>query len=666
MGGVTIILQIIFASILIFFISGRLIGSNINLMKRILSVFISVAFTSFVFWYSYFRDRDFIQEGVVSNVVSVATLLWFGSMLLISMLLYLFFELFDPIALNENGERRGGKRSFFKTLFSYWRRQKRLRQVLSIAVKNGITRTMKYARHRDDERELAKALRDTLEQCGGIFVKFGQVLSTRKELFSPVFIEELEKLQQGVRPLSTEQVDQLLKKNLKSPVDEVFSYFDVEPLAAASIGQVHRAVLRDTNEQVVVKLLRPDVKDIMREDLSILVEFANWVSSKSQWAESLGFRELAVGFSMALREEIDFEIEARNTIQITNVMKKSELTVNIPRIYLEHSNECILITQYVDGKSVAVADRVFTELGINRHEFAQTLMYAFLEQVLISGIFHADPHPGNIYIDKHTGFITLLDFGAVGRLAAQQQEGLKLFLVGIHQNDANIIVDGVSLLVENIAEVEREGIEQAISQILLKISYVERIPTDELIYSLFSVVREFGLQFYPAVSVALRAIVTLDGTLRIIDSSFDIFSEAKEFSNSYLKSSLKKPFKNPIKTKEHLEEELALMLPNIRKLPRRIDQLFKKVESGKIILHHDIFSDKKNSMFVTQLFSRFVLLMVGITFGIISVALLAISQFMHSAYAIYLNTAAYLGLFLCAVLLVRLSIQAIRDMKRTQ
>ena len=115
-----------------------------------------------------------------------------------------------------------------------------------------------------------------------------------------------------------------------------------------------------------------------------------------------------------------------------------------------------------------------------------------------------------------------------------------------------------------------------------------------------------------------------------------------------------------------IEEELALILPNLRKLPRRVDQLFKKVESGKIILHHDIFSDKTNAMFVTQLFSKFVLLLVGITFGIISVALLAISQFIHNAYAIYLNTAAYLGLFLCAILLVRLSIQAIRDIKRTK
>ena len=665
MSGLHLTIQIIVAALLIFFISGRLIGSKVNLAKRILSVVISVSFSTFVFWYTYLRDNPINTADLVENVLNVATLLWFGSMLLISMLLYLFFELFDPIALNENGNPVKGNNNIFKRSVVYWRRQKRLRYVLKIAMTNGITRTVKFVRNREDERELALALRLTLEQCGGIFVKFGQVLSTRKELLSPIFIEELEKLQQQAPPLSKEQVDALLKQNLPAPVDEIFSYFSEEPLAAASIGQVHKAVLRQTNEQVVVKILRPEVKEIMRDDLGILLEFATWISSKSAWAESFGFKDLAIGFAASLREEIDFQIEARNMMQVTNMMRKTVLKVNIPRAYLQYSNANILVMDYIDGKSVANASVVFEKFNIDRHEFAQNVLYAFLEQALISGIFHADPHPGNVYVENRQGMITLLDFGAVGRLAERQQEGLKLFLVGIHQNDVGTLVDGITMLVENAEEVERERIEQAVSQVLLKISYVDRVPTDELIYSIFSIVREFGLRFYPSVSVALRAIVTLDGTLRIIDPMFDIFQEAKLFSNAYVKNSFKQPFKEPKATKERLEEEIALILPNIRKIPRRIDQLVKKVEGGKIILHHDIFSDKANASFVTQLFSQFVLLFVGITFGIISVALLAISQFMYTAYAIYLNMAAYLGLFLCAILLVRLSIQAIRNMKKS-
>ncbi len=599
---------------------------------------------------------------MMQTVTEVSTLIWIGSMLLISMLLYLVFELFDSNGI-ASGDRRHGQRSILLRLRSYWRQQKRLRQVLKIAVTNGVVQTIKYARQRENEKELAIALRTTLEQCGGIFIKFGQVLSTRKELFSPIFIDELERLQQSVRPLQPEQVTKILAHSLPKAVDEVFTSFHMEPLAAASIGQVHKARLKNYDE-VVVKLLRPEVKGIMRDDLDILEEFANWLTSKSTWAESLGFRELAGGFADGLREEIHLDIEVRNTLQVTNALAKSDYKVRIPKIYTQYSDEDIIVMEYVRGKSVAEGASEFRRLSIDRRQFAQTVLYSFFEQMLFSGIFHADPHPGNIYIDETDGTPILLDFGAVGRLGATQQEGLKLFLMGIQQNDSSILYDGLMLLVENAAHAERARMEQAIDQILLKITYVDRIPTEELIHSLFTVVRDFGLAFYPSVGLALRSLVTLDGTLRIIDGQFDIFTEAKEFSSAYMRAAFLKPFKEPMATKERLQEELSMLIPTLRKMPRRVDQLIQRVESGKIILHHDIFSDEHNARFITQLFSRFVLLLVGITFGIISVALLAISQFIHDSYAVYLNTAAYLGLFLCAILLVRLSIQALRSMKQ--
>lgn len=662
MSTIHAIVEILFVSVIIFFISGRLIGSNVNLFRRVLSVIISVSFTTFVFWYTYIRERD--QYSADDGVVSVATLLWIGSMLLISMLVYLFFELFDPIALDESTGRYSEKKTIFRKLLNYWRYQKRMRTVVKAAVTNGITRTVKYARSRDTDRQLAIALRATLEESGGIFIKFGQVLSTRTELFSPVFIEELKKLQQKVSPMTFDEVQRILKENFDCELEEIFSFFEEKPLAAASIGQVHRAVLKDTHEEVVVKILRPQVKTIMKEDLSILLDFADWITSKSQWAESMGFKSLAEGFANSMKEETDFSIEARNMIQIRNVLKNSSLNVKIPKVYEELSNENILVMEYVKGISIAELDQCEGKFSLDRTALARTLIYSYLEQALISGMFHADPHPGNIAVNPETGELALLDFGSVCRLSGQQKEGLKLFFIGIQQGDASILFDAISMLIKNKDDINRQELEQAIGQILLKISYVNKVPTDETIYSIFTVIRESGLQFYSSVSLALRVIVTLDGTLNIIDPDFNIFEEAKEFMNSYIKSSLKKPFNEPVQTMEKMQEELALLIPNLRKIPRRLDQLIRKVEDGKVILHHDIFSDKTNAKFITQLFSKFVILMVGITFGFISTALLAISQFIETVYAIYLNTAAYLGLFLCSILLVRLSIQAIRDMKR--
>lgn len=656
------LIQIIVVSGLIYFVSGRLIGSNINFIRRVLSVVISVTLTSFVYWYTYLRHTDFLYEPMMQTVTEVSTLIWIGSMLLISMLLYLVFELFDPSGMRAT-DHRNGQKNLFMRLRSYWRQQKRLRHVLKIAVTNGVVQTIKYARQRENEKELAVALRVTLEQCGGIFIKFGQVLSTRKELFSPIFIAELERLQDSVKPLPPEQVTQILEDSLPKPMNEIFANFQMEPIAAASIGQVHKARLKNFDE-VVVKLLRPEVKGIMRDDLDILEEFANWLSNKSTWAESLGFRELAKGFADGLREEIHLDIEARNTLQVTKALAESDYKVRIPKIYTEYCNENIIVMEYVRGKSVANATAEFNRSESDRKQFARTVLYSFFEQMLLSGIFHADPHPGNIHIDETDGTPILLDFGAVGRLGATQQEGLKLFLMGIQLNDASVLYDGLTLLVENSGHADRAKMEQAIDQLLLKISYVDRIPTEELIHALFTVVRDFGLAFYPAVGLALRSLVTLDGTLRVIDPSFDIFTEAKDFSSAYMRASFLKPFKEPMATKERLQEELSMLVPTLRKMPRRVDQLIQRVESGKIILHHDVFSDEDNARFITNLFSRFVLLLVGITFGIISVALLAISQFIHDTYAIYLNTAAYLGLFLCAILLVRLSIQALRSMRQ--
>ena len=272
-------------------------GSQINFVKRIMAVVISVFFTSFIYWYAYLRGTNFLSESFVYTYMDISTIIWIGSMLLISMLLYLFFELFDPMAIGEKGQRVSGNKSLWIRLHNRWRGQRRLRQVVQLAMKNGISRTIKYSKFKESERELAKAFKATLEQSGGIFVKFGQVLSTRGDILPAAVVEELESLQQHVKPLTKEQVNKILVSYLPYKMEDMFVDFDLTPVASASIGQVHKAVLRDTNKEVVVKILRPDIKDMMRDDLNILVDFATWFTDRSTWAEKLGFRELAIGFA---------------------------------------------------------------------------------------------------------------------------------------------------------------------------------------------------------------------------------------------------------------------------------------------------------------------------------------------------------------------------------
>lgn len=652
-------------AVIIYMISGRLMGPKVDFRKRILSVSMGVVFTTFTYWYSYLRFTDYLNLNAIQVVQDETAILWIGSMLLISMLLYLFFELFDPVELGELGDPKAGGEIFLIRWRNRLREQKRLSRILEISVRNGFSQALDFARRRgENDRELARAFRVTLEESGGIFIKFGQMLSTHSELFPPAFIKELGSLQQNVKPLTSEQVEKLLNDKLAYRIEDVFSEVDKEPLAAGSIGQVHRALLKNGDE-VVVKLLRPDIRSIMRDDLNLLLDFTEWLSNKSAWINSIGIQDLASGFADSMREEVNFNIEIRNTIQLGNIMEKSEHNLKVPKVYTEYSNDKLIVLEYLEGKSIADGQDLLTLFDVDRSEFSRSILFSYLEQIFFNGIFHADPHPGNIFIDRMDGSPILMDFGAVGRLSEGQRGALYQFVVGIQQNDSDIMSDAVLQLVQDNESIDRNKFEYALGQTMMRISHIDKIPTRELIHSLFDIVRDFGLKFHGPVGTALRALIVLDRSLRLVDPEFDMFRESKTFAKKHKASYLFKPFTEPSATKAKIEEELAVWVPELMKIPKRIDRLVQRVESGKVILHHDIFSDKHNSMFVTQLFSRFVLLMSGITFGIISAALLAIAQFIDTAYAVYLNIASYAGLFLSVVLLVRLSIQAIRDMKRT-
>lgn len=657
-------LQIAIVGFIVYFITGRLMGAQVNFIRKVISVIASVGLTSFVYWYTYLRHTDFSDESTLHIAMEPSALLWVGCMLLLSMLFYLISELVDPLQLNGSVDNTQQK-SWWKRIRNHWRHQKRLRYILKVAMTNGLSRTIKYARHPESQRELAIGLRDTLEKSGGIFIKFGQVLSTRKELFPQVFIDELEKLQHNIDPLPPARVHHILYNELPYDVSTVFSYIDPQPLASASIGQVHKAVLHN-GDRVIIKLLRPEVKQVLRDDLGLLVDFSTWFSSKSAWADSLSFRELAHGFAATIREEMDFSLEVRNTIQMGKSLEDNIYHIHVPKVYPQYSASNILVMEYIDGMSVTEATEIFTNKKINRKDFARDILYSFFEQLLFAGIFHADPHPGNIHVERASGEPVLLDFGSVGRLAVQQQEGLKLFFMGVQQEEPDILFDGIVLLVDDIDITKRDEMEQAISQVLMRVSYLENIPAEELVGLIFEVVRNYGLKFRSSVAAALRSLVTLEGTLHVIDPTFDFFDEAKAFSAEYMRASITKPFREPKETKKRIEEEFSTLLPQLRKLPRRFDKLVQLIEAGKVTLHHDLFSDAATANFVRMLFSRIILLAVGVTFGIISVALLAIAQFIDEAYALYLNTASYMGLFLCAILLVRVSVQALRDEKDTR
>ncbi|SDY76321.1 AarF/UbiB family protein [Bacillus sp. 166amftsu] len=645
--------QFFLLAVIMAFISGRLIGTKLNLLKQASAAIMGVTVTSAMYWFMYLRYHD-------ESIVGVDRYFWLGSSLIVSMLFYLMFELFDPIRREEKEETLNGSRNPISNFFARIGRQKRYMRVTSIALKHGMGKYLALKRTPEADYKLAIALRNTLEECGGVFIKFGQVLSTRSDLLPSSFIHELSNLQENVTRLSHDQVEGILKNELSVPKDELFSFFDMEPLAAASIGQVHKAKLKATNQDIVVKLLRPDISSTIQRDLDILMHFALWISNKSNWAKNIGFLDLAQGFSIAMKEEIDFKIEARNFKQVSASMENSQTKVKIPKVYQEYSNSKILVLEFLDGVSVKNGTALLNELHIDTKEVQRQLFDCILEQIFFKGIFHADPHPGNVYI-LQDGTPALLDFGSVGRLGTLQQDAFKRLLIGFERKNSYILLDGLLQLVETKPSIDKDSLEQAISQLLIQSTYSSSSSSEEFIQGLFQIIADFELAFYPMVAGAFRSLITLEGTMLQLNPQFNLMDEAKRFAKDHAVNFM--PVSNYTDLKEAATNELMSILPAVRRIPRKLDDLSSKLENGELSLKVGFFSDPTNASFVTTFISQLLITLIGTAFGGISIGVLYLANDAKEPNDQFLSVVGYVGLFISAILLVRVAIHAVRKFK---
>jgi len=260
---------------------------------------------------------------------------------------------------------------------------------------------------------LARSVRLAMEDGGVTFVKLGQVLSTRRDLLPAEFTAELSRLQDDAAAVPWPAIEQVLRSELGAEVGEVFASFDPEPIAAASIAQVHAATLR-SGARVVVKVRRPDVSQMVGRDLDITGRLAARLERSTSWGRAVGAAGLAAGFAAALREELDLRIEARNMTSVA-AASDSRGGIAIPVPYQPLCTARVLVMERLDGRPLATIDPG-TPAGV-RAALARGLLDCLLRQVMLEGTFHADPHPGNVLL-LADGRLGLLDFGSVGRIDA--------------------------------------------------------------------------------------------------------------------------------------------------------------------------------------------------------------------------------------------------------
>jgi len=508
-------------------------------------------------------------------------------------------------------------------------RSRRYSQISRIAVRHGLGPYLRGRGGREDEAggraALARSLRQALEEGGVTFVKLGQLMSTRRDLLPEEFISELAQLQDRAEPAPWERVEEVITQSLGAPVGEVFAELRPEPAAAASIAQVHRARLRrgdGPDAEVAVKVQRPGIRSTVEQDLDILLRLADALEDRARWARAVGTVGVARGFAAAIREELDFRVEARNMAAVAATWPDQQravggsVTVVLPAVHEQLCTEHVLVIEWLDGLNLRAAGPLIDERGLDRAELTRALLRSMVYQITEGGVFHADPHPGNVLL-LTDGRLALLDFGSVGRLDTQQRSALQNLLLAVGRGDPAALRDALLELVTRTDEIDEWQLERALGRFAARHLVGTSPPTAEMFTDLFRLASQFELAIPPEIATVLRALATLEGTLSLLTPGIDIAAEARQYAADRVASQL-----SPAAVPKSAAEEVAALLPVLRRLPRRFDRVTSALEQGRLSLNVRLLADERDRRVVTGLTHQFLLAFLAAASGVVAAILL--------------------------------------------
>jgi ubiquinone biosynthesis protein len=536
-------------------------------------------------------------------------------------------------------------------------RARRYSQITRILARHGLIPYLRGGRRSelataDGRARLARSLRLALEDGGVTFVKLGQVLSTRRDLLPPEFVSELSRLTDDAPTVPWADIRQVLEESLAAPVDETFASIDEEPLAAASIAQVHAATL-PSGERVVVKIRRPGVTAVVAADLDIVQRLATRLERGTRWGRSVGAIALAQGFASALSEELDLRIEARNMAAVVTAAARDE-GIRVPEPCEPYCGEHVLVMQYLDGRPLlAAAPGLPPE---SRQALARGLLDALLAQVMLDGIFHADPHPGNILLLRD-GCLGLLDWGSVGRLDAGLRGALQRLLLALDRGDPVMVTDALLDVVDRPEELDEARLERALGRFLARHFAAGVTPEVRMFTDLFRLVADYGLAVPAEIAAVFRALATVEGTLTQVAPGFDIVAEARRFGGEQFAAQLR-----PEAIRKTAADELAALIPLLRRLPRRVDRIGGALEAGRLTVSVRLLADPSDRRYLTGLVHQVLLAFLAAATGIMAVLMLGLhgGPVLSPSVSLY-SFFGYCLLVIAAILALRVLVQVFRS-----
>lgn len=428
--------------------------------------------------------------------------------------------------------------------------------------------------HEKQKLKGPERLRLVFEELGPTFIKFGQILSTRADMLPIDYIKELEKLQDGVEPVDFAYIEKIIEESYGKPKEEVFKYVAEKSLGSASIAQVHRAILK-SGEEIVLKVKKPGIDHIIELDTAILYNIAMIIEKRIPELEYYNPVKIVNEFSATIRRELDFTREGRNN-DIVRTNFRAEKDFIVPKIYWEYTTKNILAMEYILGETLSE----FMEKSDknSRKDFATRGANIFLKQILEDGFFHADPHPGNIFIVNKKE-IAFIDYGMVGILDEESQENLAEILAGVVLRDSEKILAGFEKFGSLPDELNRKALKAEINELLDKYYNVtlKNINIGKLMDELYQVVIRHKIYIPATFFLVGKTLMTIDGIARTLYPDFDM----AEISKPFVKKLLLRRF-SPEKLFNKFKSVFEMYKKIGENIPIDISQLLNKIKKDKL------------------------------------------------------------------------------------
>lgn len=416
------------------------------------------------------------------------------------------------------------------------------------------------------------------EELGPTFVKFGQILSNRPDLLPAELIVEFEKLQDNVPPFSGKEARGVVESELKKSVDVLFASFEPEPFASASMAQVHKAIL-NTGEKVAIKIQRPNIHDIIIEDVRVMYRLAIIIEKRIPSMRAFDPQGLVRHFEESIMKEMDFVHESINLQRFYNniIEDKEDLGSRCPRVYQDMTTGKVLTMEFVKGTKISDYETL-RKLGIDRKDLANKLAKSYIKQVFEYGFFHADLHPGNILV-LPDGEFCFLDFGLMGSIMQRDIEMFGKLFTSVKDKDVRLIIRALQQMSGDFAIKDMRKLEYEINEFVNNYSAtsIHQNEMSHVLLELRDIIVEHGINVPSHFFLLARSMVTVEGVIRSLDPDLDMMEVARPYMRRIVAKKL-----NPIMWGKKILNTIYEFGMNMEDFPRDLKNAIRRINSGQV------------------------------------------------------------------------------------